>query len=491
MTLLYCIFSCLQIYILMSIGYISEIKKILSAKSSFQITNIILNLIIPLYFIIQLSKVVDMEIMKTFWILITNTLSSFILGYILSIIFHKILKMDIRIKQSFAAMNMIPALGGFPIVIAKGFCYPSGPIENDRRCNDFLGIVMLTLLIFNISVYIVAYALFVYDKNINSEIEGMMPFSWHHVIHTFYKKNYTVLFLFKKFFFNNHIQWKSAFEDFENNNYIPNNYNVYDNISYYEKCFKVIDDNLNLDLKDEYEKRKEKILLDLNSTPQKLPFIRSVKVNDEIYEFLKKNFRKENDELISINDLYKFKPEKTKIEITFILNKIITPPIVSLLIGIIMVISKTRLIIFNSNNIYWNNIIDGLNIIINNYTPLMIGLMGSLCYNANKDNTYIIASKEHVIVILLIKFLILPFLGILYIYIWKEFYGGIVKESVAYRLIMFSNWCLPSPANMTLLVNIVHYFGDEFGYLIVITTLFCIIGLTFLHLIYFVLVGLN
>ena len=34
-------------------------------------------LIIPLYFIIQLAKVVDMVIMKTFWILVLNTTSSF------------------------------------------------------------------------------------------------------------------------------------------------------------------------------------------------------------------------------------------------------------------------------------------------------------------------------------------------------------------------------------------------------------------------------
>ena len=156
-----------------------------------------------------------------------------------------------------------------------------------------------------------------------------------------------------------------------------------------------------------------------------------------------------------------------------------------------MIISKTRLIVFNSESLYWNNIIDGLNIIINNYTPLMIGLMGSLCKNANTDTTYLIASKEHVIVILLIKFLFLPFLGFGYIYIWKEYYGGIVKESLAYRLSMFSNWCLPSPANMTLLINLVNFFGDEFGYLILITTLFCIIGLTILHLIYFILVGLD
>ncbi len=348
MTLLYCIFSCLQIYILMSIGYLCEIKKILKPQINRQITNIILNLIIPLYFIIQLSKVVDMEIMETFWILIINTIISFSCGYFLLILFHLILKMDVRIKQSFAAMNMIPALGGFPIVIAKGFCYPSGPIENDPRCNDFLGIVMLTLLLFNVSVYIIAYLLFVHDKNLNNEIDGMMFFSWHKMIKNYYKKNYTVMYLFYKFIDKNKNS-NEIFEEFENSYFLPDN-NIQDNINYYEKCFEIIEDNLNYEKKDEYIKRKEKILFDLKSNPQKLPFTRSVKVNDEIYKNLKNDFELENNELISIsNPSYKYKQEKVKIEIQFLLNKIITPPIVSLLLGIIMVISKTRLIVFNSN----------------------------------------------------------------------------------------------------------------------------------------------
>ena len=74
---------------------------------------------------------------------------------------------------------------------------------------------------------------------------------------------------------------------------------------------------------------------------------------------------------------------------------------------------------------------------------------------------------------------------------WREYYGGMIKSSVAYRLIMFSNWCLPSPPNMTLIINILKFFSDEFGYLIFISTIACIIGLTLLHLIYFVIVGLD
>ena len=76
------------------------------------------------------------------------------------------------------------------------------------------------------------------------------------------------------------------------------------------------------------------------------------------------------------------------------------------------------------------------------------------------------------------------------IYMWTEYYGGIVKSSIAYRLLMYTHWCLPSASNMTLIISMTKYFGNEYGYLILISNMFCIIGLSVLNLIYFVIVGL-
>ena len=239
------------------------------------------------------------------------------------------------------------------------------------------------------------------------------------------------------------------------------------------------------------KKKKEMILKGLNEFPQKLPYTRSVKVNKDVYKYLKDNWSQVENNLISNDNSYQYKPEVVKLELSFYINKAIAPPIMSIIIGIIMVISKTRLILFNTESLYWTNITDGLTVLMNTYTPLLFCLLGSLCKNANTDSSFLIISKQHVIVILVIKFLFLPFIGMLYIYIWRECFGGIIKSSVAYRLIMFSNWCLPSPPNMTLIINILRFFSDEFGYLIFISTVACIIGLTLLHLIYFILVGLD
>ena len=84
-------------------------------------------------------------------------------------------------------MFMVPALGALPLVIAKGFCFPSGPVDCDPLCNDFLGLVMLCLLIFNFSICVIAYFLFAIDKNKSVEIEPKLEILWHKILNKFYK----------------------------------------------------------------------------------------------------------------------------------------------------------------------------------------------------------------------------------------------------------------------------------------------------------------
>ena len=482
--LFYCIFACLQIYILMSIGFIAQYKKIITPNFSNSLSKILLSLIIPLYFTLQLSEVVDMKILKTFWILITNSIIQLFFGYFLSKFFHIILKMDERIKESFSSMNMIPALGAFPLVIAKGFCFPSGPIENDPFCKNFLGIVMLCLLIFNVCVYFFSFIMFSYDKNVCLKIDFMMKILANKFMKKFYGKNLVVLFLIEKFGKKN-MNFDCCDFDEENEDKIK---------EYYFNVLEKIENNLDENKKNEFEIKKKEIVDDLNNVPQKLPFIKNIEINKEKVNFLNEEFKKiiNNNKLI-LNDYEKnINSQKIELKLSILLNRIITAPIISILFGIILVISKNNLIIFNSKNLYWSNLMNGLKLLINTYTPFIFGTMGISCINSYyEDKSEIISNKKHILVQLIIKFLLLPFIGIFNIFIWKKFYGGIVKESTAYRLIMYSHWCLPPPANMTLIVHLTGFFGKEFGYLVFICNVFSILGLTILHLIYFILVGLN
>ena len=489
-TLLYCVLACLQIYILMSIGFIAQLKKIITPTFSSSLSKILLSLIIPLYFTLQLCEVVDMEILKTFWILIINSIIELICGYFLSKLFHVALKMDVRIKESFSAMNMIPALGAFPLVIAKGFCFPSGPIETDPFCKNFLGIVMLCLLVFNVCIYLLSFIMFSWDKNCCIKINFMLQILNHKFMKKFFNKNLTVFFLFKKFV-KNDVDCFNLFENFEKkfDFSVENEEKIKE---YYFNVLDIVESNLNENKKNEFEIEKKKIFDDLINVPQKLPFTKNIEINNEKFNFLKEEFKKIDNKLI-LNEYEKnINSQKIEFKFSTLLNRIITAPIISILFGIILVVSKNNLIIFNSKNLYWSNIMNGFKLLINTYTPFIFGTMGISCVNSYyEDKSEIISNKKHIFVQLIIKFLLLPFIGIFNIFMWKKFYGGIVKESTAYRLIMYSHWCLPPPANMTLIVHLTGFFGKEFGYLVFICNVFSIVGLTILHLIYFILVGLN
>ena len=258
-------------------------------------------------------------------------------------------------------------------------------------------------------------------------------------------------------------------------------------IDYYKNKFSIIG---SIDKQKEYEERKRTIIDKLSMTPQRLPVTQSITINSEIYSYIQTEWIQQEQKIREHNPDFNLNISYLSIKPNDIIKKLLSPPLVATLIGIILSVSNVRSLIYDTKNNYWSNLVDGVSMIAQTYTPLIFGLMGLSSVTANTDISELLASKVHVAVIMIIRFLIMPFLGMFNIYMWKEYYGGIVKESTAYRLLMFTHWCLPSASNMTLIINMTKYFGNEYGYLILICNMFCIIGLSVLNLLYFVIVGL-
>lgn len=433
-TFLYCVLSCIQMYILMAIGYISYYRKILNSKNNGYISAILINYLIPIYVIVKLSQVVDTTLLNTYWILIVNFVVELIVGYFLSLLFHIILKMDIRIKECFAAINMVPALGALPLVIAKGFCFPSGPVDGDPLCNDFLGLVMLCLLIFNFSIYVIAYFLFAIDS---VEIEPKLEILWHKVLNKFYNgKDITMERMMKEY-----MKKDSCFIMKEEKNELP--IEEKEIIDYYKNKFSIIESNINKDKQKEYEERKRTIIDKLSMTPQRLPVTQSITINSEIYSYIQTEWIQQEQKIKEHNPDFNLNISYLSIKPNDIIKKLLSPPLVAIILGIMLSQSKIRRIIYSSSSNYWSNIVDGALVITQEYTPLLFGLMGLSCVTANTNSSQLLATKTHVAVLLLIRFLIMPFIGMFNIYMWTEYYGGIVKSSIAYRLLMFvSSFCI-------------------------------------------------
>lgn len=486
-TFLYCILSCLQMYILMGVGIVSYYKKILNSKNCVFIPKILMNFLIPVYVIVKLSEGVTIELLNTYWVLVINFIVQLVVGYAVSIVFHCLLKMDVRTKQCFGSMCMIPAIGALPLVIARGFCFPDGPVDGDPLCNDFLAILMTCMLIFNFSVYVISYILFNIDKSVFEEITEKISHLWHHVLNKYNKRNVTAeIFLIKY----TDGKYEDYFKEFEAK-YTPLPTKEDEVKEYYEKLFELIEQHLNQKKKHEYLEAKKIVMSRLCSTPITLPVTKSFTINQEMYDYIRAEWKEKEKELKASYPNLQIQSVPFKINPQIVLKQVITPAVISILFGMILSISGIRNIIFNKNNVYWTNFMDGFLTITQSYTPILFGLMGLATVTAKTDISELMATKTHVAVLLIIRFLIMPFLGMFNVYMWKRYYGGIVKQSPAYRLLMFSHWCLPSPSNMTLIVNLTNYFGNEYGYLILISNLFCFVGLSILNLIYFVIDDLD
>ena len=717
---LYCLYACIQMYILMATGFFAFKRKMFSSRSISMVSEILFVFLIPLYGVVEITRIGTLEILNLFWILIVNFVINLVISYLISILCHYTFKLDERIRESFNLVCTIPAMGALPLVIGKAFCFPGGPIEGDKYCDSLIGLMMLCYFVVCIAVFLIGFLLIFSDKVRSNGIQEKMIYLWHVLVDKFFKKDYTILYLFNKYL-KDKKKAEELFEKFtkehgedmkqvsyerqeepyhrkkspydvnrnsvkegdvviedvkglddnpngvavnnqdsyfnqssisenndEDNDDYPDNIaqnpksqtfvdrtaklldqfvvfferkesfypghdirkkfekevkkqktDVYFNKSgkhfkvdigievpiennnedtkkirantfhtkprgfllqtsekfkkeqmnisnredkekeplerdmevqldvepkenhkpiisntplqeikeevaplkkansdiiknYYQSCFDMIEedpDNFNLELIKEYEEIKKEILHKVCHNPPKYPIVRCAKIDRETVALINKEWETFEPKLKLMSSSFKGIPS-TGIDTNLLLTKIFSPPTLSVLLGLILSLSKIRELIFNESNHYWSNIVDGLYTMDKVMVPFLFLLIGLSSASTKGLSMNVPLKKTHIIIVFILRFLVIPFLGILVIYIWKEAYGGIVKESFAFRIILFFPWCLPSAPNMAVIVNLTQYFFEEYGYLILIQNISCVVTLTVLYMIYFITVGL-
>jgi hypothetical protein len=247
-------------------------------------------------------------------------------------------------------------------------------------------------------------------------------------------------------------------------------------------------DNFNLQLLNEYEEMKEEILSKIQHTPPQFPIVRSAKIDNNTIDIITKEWKDFEIKLSSDGAGFK-KNKEEKIDINILLGKCVSPPLLAVIIGFILSVSNLREIIFSKNH-FWENILDGLGVIDKVFAPFLILLMGISIASTNGLSMNSPLTKLHLILTFVLRFFVIPGIGLLFIFIWKEAYGGVVKDSTVFRIIMFFPWCLPCAPNISVIVNLTQYFFEEYGYIILLQNAACIVTLTILYLIYFILIGL-
>lgn len=704
----------------MSTGVFAFKRKFFTSKSISLVSELLFVYLIPLYGVIEITRIGTIEILNLFWILIVNFVIQLGLSYGISVSCHYIFKLDERIRESFNLVCTIPAMGALPLVIGKAFCFPGGPIEGDPYCDSMIGLMMLCYFVVCLAVFLLGFLGIFLDKSRNDELTEKMIYLWHDLIDKLFKKDYTILYLFTKYlkdqkkanelfeafekehredmkkvayderarkeeeefkekrmsqkprtqkhnegdvvieevkglddyepggprldlhdsYFDNQSEVSEASEGKINNNFIERkegrantfiernkakmdnfvmmferresfypghdikskfetekkkekrdvffnksgkhfevdiefdvplkerkkkrantfllkntNFDLHAserfqknklNLSiqskekgskkdkgsvndlelnklsskvpsimlnqekkslipgtelktnheiitnYYQCAFDMIEsdpENFKLELVNEYEEMKKEILHKVNHNPPKFPIVRCVNIDRHAVSVIEEEWKIFEPKLRSMSQSFKGLPS-TGIRMDLFLTKVFSPPTLSVLLGLILSLSSIRELIFNEKNHYFLNIVDGLNTLDKTMVPFLFLLIGLSAASTNGLSMNVPLKKKHIIIAFILRFLVIPALGLLAIYVWKECYGGVVKDSFAFRIIMFFPWCLPSAPNMAVIVNLTQYFFEEYGYLILLQNIACVVTLTILYMIYFILVGL-
>jgi len=190
-TLLYSFFAVLQVYIFKAQGAKAYYKKIIGTAGTAAIAGITYNLFIPAYSVVEVSRMASMENVKLYWILAIITVVTLIIRLILSKVSNYVLDVDQKVGDAYALINTLPALGSLTLVLGTALCYPDCPLDGDPQCDNILGLMMITYLIYNLVLFIIGFIIMSSTRNKYSFIKEKLKFTWYRLLT---KKNYEDLY---------------------------------------------------------------------------------------------------------------------------------------------------------------------------------------------------------------------------------------------------------------------------------------------------------
>jgi predicted permease len=274
----------------------------------------------------------------------------------------------------------------------------------------------------------------------------------------------------------------------EEDHYIPTSDLIKISVEkYYNLIFNIIESDLNVKKKVHYEEEKHIIKHNLSHFPPKFPTVKSLDVNKNTINEIENEFTHFQETVRQIEPEFNI-AKYTKKSILVILGRVYYPSIIASFMGMIIGLSGMSNILYSTNH-YLSNFFEGLSIISVLNVPFIYVAAGYIMASSSKVTRDMVLTKKHILISLIVRFIIIPGIGMLWIYLWVTYYGGIVKESKVIRFSMFIPFCLPVAANTQVFLNLVNYYTKESAYQIFIQYVLSLILLAGLFLVYFVTLG--
>lgn len=211
--------------------------------------------------------------------------------------------------------------------------------------------------------------------------------------------------------------------------------------------------------------------------------------NSELIKF-EETWLEFESKMLSLHQPVSLNAQISHITPKLLLKFILTPPMIACIVGIFFGISGLRNYIFTHNH-YLNNVYLTIFMYTRAFVPLLFTNAGNSLMNAPKFNLNFALTKFYVYFSMFYCYILLPFIGMGYVALWRVMYGGIIAESKVVRFCLFIPWSVPSTAaTYSILLNLLNkFYFEEYSYLLSRHTIALIFTQTYSLLLYFIIVG--
>jgi len=216
--------------------------------------------------------------------------------------------------------------------------------------------------------------------------------------------------------------------------------------------------------------------------------VEGICVTDERLNKINNDFQ----ELKGFCDINSLKLDFEDVEFTInflhILKKMISPPIIGCILGIILGVSNMTNVLY-STNFYITNIVNVVTISYKAYVPLLFLSSGIIMIYGKGVDLNSAFNKYNLYITIALRAVIMPLLGLAFIYLLKVNYGHVVLNDRLVRFAMYMPWILPASPNFTIIVNLLQYYKEELGYVLIWHNALIFIYMTLALWIYFLTIG--
>ena len=258
---------------------------------------------------------------------------------------------------------------------------------------------------------------------------------------------------------------------------------------YYDIIFEIIADQISIDQTYDLNVEKVKIFQNINKAIPIFPIVKGIAITRSRVKQISEEWTKLNNYVVDKKLQLKLSPNLNPISLNMILSKIISPPIIGCVVGILLGIANMNHVIISTNH-YLSNMTTVLRISYRAFVPLVMITTGVVMFSTKGLNINSPFTKYNLLITFIVRGLLIPWIGIGYMYLWINNIGGIAKTDKVVRLAMYVPWALPSAQNYTIVCNLLNYYNEELGYILKWHNALIFFTVTLNLLIYFSLVGL-